>query len=62
MRLLLFLYLLLRLLHVSEIMCHLQRAYFILVRYFKVRNGCVIGMYPVLDDIKTSIYKVAKMC
>jgi hypothetical protein len=40
------LYLLLRLLYVSALMCHLQGASFILVSYLKVRNGCVIGMYP----------------
>jgi hypothetical protein len=45
MHLLLFLYLLPRLLHVSALMCHLQGASFILVSYLKVRNGCVIGLY-----------------
>jgi hypothetical protein len=43
-------------------MCHLQGASFILVSYLEVRNSCVIGMYLVLDDIKTSIYNIAKMC
>jgi hypothetical protein len=40
---LLFLYLLLRLLHVSTLMCHLQGASFILVSYWKseiVSSGC----------------------
>jgi hypothetical protein len=28
----------------------------------KFRNCCVIGMYPVLDYIITSIYNLFKMC
>jgi hypothetical protein len=40
---LLFLYLLLRLLHVSALMCHLQGASFILMSYLKIRNGCVVN-------------------
>jgi hypothetical protein len=42
---LLFLYLPLKLLHVSALVFLLQGASFILVSYLKVRNGCVIGMY-----------------
>jgi hypothetical protein len=43
---LLFIYLLLRLLHVSTLMCHLQEASFILVSYWKsemvVSSGCTL--------------------
>jgi hypothetical protein len=39
------LYLLLRLLHVSAFICHLQGASFILMSYLKGRNGYVVVMY-----------------
>jgi hypothetical protein len=48
---LLFLYLLLRLLHVSALMCHFQGASFTLVSYLKVRNSFVIGMYRCTVDV-----------
>jgi hypothetical protein len=40
-----FFYLLLRLLHVSAFICHLQGAFCILMSYLKGRNGCVVVMY-----------------
>jgi hypothetical protein len=39
------LYLLLRLLHVSAFICHLQGASCILLSYLKGRNGYVVVMY-----------------